>query len=632
MSATALLRDTATLRSVVLRSGARDTSALRNRFERALADVEWLPSGLPPRALLLVRRLVADGRRGLRPQSEGGGFGRGVSAALRAHAQVARRPWLHDDAAQADAVLFVDEAELLACLWRDWARGALPQRWWWHSVLAGLDPAAWLRLKAWPQAERLVPALTLLAGRGEAGRCVARMEERDAARALQAVTSAYALVHLSEGAETASGNAVDAETSPVDAPGSQAGQISRTLLAVQRRLMSLVPESDSSTLASTQRRLLVVALGIARAPAWARTSAFATVMRQLERAQPADDHVMPARSQRVPAGAGERASTRGMTTPTDEVDALPALSPHAKTQTRPTPEEAVSAMDAAGAAPTDVRRHGTLSTPLVDALPDTPSYAVPIVASPRTPTLAQADTAASTLHTCYGGLFYLLNAALALRVYGDFTMPRHPDLALSPWDLLAWTGRAWFGDGFARDPLGPLLARLSGRAPAQAPGRFDAPPDWRIGPAWHTPWGAAECLHVHATRQRLRVLHPQGFAMFDVRRDTALTPLRQAGALCGNEVLQRAKPPFRRVPRRADARWLHHWLAYLDARLRIALDTDADVPTLVCRHDAEVRVSASHVDVHLALAGLPLALRFAGLDRDPGWIPAAGCSLSFHFE
>ena len=29
---------------------------------------------------------------------------------------------------------------------------------------------------------------------------------------------------------------------------------------------------------------------------------------------------------------------------------------------------------------------------------------------------------------------------------------------------------------------------------------------------------------------------------------------------------------------------------------------------------------------------LPLAVRFAGLDRDPGWIPAAGCDVRFHFH
>ena len=626
------LRSGATLRSVRMHGASGDPLSARQQLERALADVEWSPPGLPPRALLFVRRLVADGRSGLRAQSEGGSFGRGVSAALRGHVASARRPWLHDDAAQADAVLFLDEAELLACLWRDWVRGALSQRWWWRSVLAGQGPVAWLRLKAWPHAERLVPALALLAARGDAVSCMARMEERDAERALQAVQSTYGLVHLSARVGEASDK--DAEASALVAQDARANEIGTPPMAAQRRLLSLVPELDSLTLAPAQRRLLAVALGITRGPAWARTSVFAAAVLRLEWTPPVVDHVMPARSKRVATTSGEHALRVGATQ-NDDVDALPLSPPRATTQTPgcTTTDDGVVATDAGGGAPVDEQRQRE-STPLVDVLPETQPPALPTVAAPRAITWPQADVTSSTLHTRYGGLFYLLNAALALRVYGDFTMPRHPDLALSPWDLLAWTGRAWFGDGFEHDPLWPLLARLSGRPPAQAPGRFDAPPDWRIDPVWLAPWGAAECLLVHATRQRLRVLHPQGFALFDVRRDTALTPLRQARSLCGDEVLRRTQPPCHHVPRRADARWLHHWRMYLDARLRHTLntDTDTDVPALLCRHDAEIRVNASHVDVHLALADLPLALRCAGLDRDPGWIPAAGRSLSFHFE
>ncbi|MGO4778520.1 hypothetical protein AB4084_23945, partial [Lysobacter sp. 2RAB21] len=51
----------------------------------------------------------------------------------------------------------------------------------------------------------------------------------------------------------------------------------------------------------------------------------------------------------------------------------------------------------------------------------------------------------------------------------------------------------------------------------------------------------------------------------------------------------------------------------------------------VCRHRARVRRGPTSIDVHLSLADLPLALRCAGLDRDPGWIPAAGHGIRFHF-
>jgi hypothetical protein len=70
------------------------------------------------------------------------------------------------------------------------------------------------------------------------------------------------------------------------------------------------------------------------------------------------------------------------------------------------------------------------------------------------------------------------------------------------------------------------------------------------------------------------------------------------------------------------------------ARLALALgeERSADIPARVCFHQAEIVVTAVHVHVHLALSDLPLAIRIAGLDRDPGWIPAAGRAIAFHFE
>ena len=143
-----------------------------------------------------------------------------------------------------------------------------------------------------------------------------------------------------------------------------------------------------------------------------------------------------------------------------------------------------------------------------------------------------------------------LNAALALGWYSDFSAPRGPNLALSPWDWLALVGRAWFARSFTRDPVAGLLAQLAGRE-GRAPRR----------------------------------------------------------------------------PRRFQAQ-----LDALHTRLQQALGAEGDVTALVCRHPAQVVATPTRVDVHLALAELPLALRLAGLDRDPGWVPAAGRALAFHFE
>jgi hypothetical protein len=50
------------------------------------------------------------------------------------------------------------------------------------------------------------------------------------------------------------------------------------------------------------------------------------------------------------------------------------------------------------------------------------------------------------------------------------------------------------------------------------------------------------------------------------------------------------------------------------------------------RWPGRVVLSPTRLDVSFDLATHPLAIRAAGLDRDPGWIPAAGRSVAFHFE
>ena len=52
----------------------------------------------------------------------------------------------------------------------------------------------------------------------------------------------------------------------------------------------------------------------------------------------------------------------------------------------------------------------------------------------------------------------------------------------------------------------------------------------------------------------------------------------------------------------------------------------------MCAHPARIQLTPVHLDIYLALAELPIAIRLAGLDRDPGWVPSAGRSLAFHFD
>jgi hypothetical protein len=223
------------------------------------------------------------------------------------------------------------------------------------------------------------------------------------------------------------------------------------------------------------------------------------------------------------------------------------------------------------------------------------------------------------IETELGGLFYLLNLALALGLYGDFSTPLRPGIALDPWDLVTLLGRRLLDDPARDDPVWPLLAGLAGRRPRERPGAGFAPPaDWRVPRAWLAPFARAGTWRWSLAGGRLRVAHPQGFVVLDVAPDRGRPPrgvqLRRGGVA--------------REPAQPLARWVARLAAYTRARLRVS----AIEPDMLLRHRARVHVSPAHVDVVLSLAELPLEIRLAGLDRTPGFIPAAGRFLAFHFE
>jgi hypothetical protein len=250
------------------------------------------------------------------------------------------------------------------------------------------------------------------------------------------------------------------------------------------------------------------------------------------------------------------------------------------------------------------------------------------------------------IETRFGGLFHLVNLALFLELYGDFTAPAAPCIALSMWDFVALLGRRMAGAAVEDDAVWPLLARLAGRAAGQSPGvNFRPPAAWRVDAGWlqkfPTSGGWRWAVSRGAEGQsRLQVIHPSKFLVIDVpldREDEAETRLAlelkvYARAFAGTPV--RSARPFRLRGRTPLAHWVERLHLYARARLRLALGTGDGrrAARLLCERHARVFVTATHVDIVMRLAELPFEVRVAGLDRDPGWIPAAGRIVAFHFE
>ncbi len=607
-----LQRPEATIARLEIQAAGVDPIAARLRVERMLGTVQLRPRGLGPRAVLCVRelrdplpgRFGIDGPGGRLPPE----WERALEQQLERLARGAAWPARGAVPPSAEAVAFVDEAELLACLGSDLATDGLGARWWWPLLVRGLvDPARAVGAAFARVPEHVPAAVQLLAERRQAEAVVRALAPEDRARITSAVAARFAL-HSAAG--------------PLSGPRRHDG------VAPPSPWRHWVEEAAQPGLPWDARELLGVALSLARAPVAARAVTFAEELvawraygatpgagraesdrRQADPSGELQEVPAPPRSGASPprpavdGGArdtvgsdrfGSDAGPDGQTTgwfadagggatpqpvksppedeagrgPTAEVFAAAAdvsTSPeHVRADARTAePPAVMSATPEVAAAPPPPQSTEALDLPARWEAPSTRARR-PLSWRPRTREFGAATD------TGLGGLFYLINAALSGGVYGGDDEP-----VLSLWDFLALLGRRWLGPAHDRDPVWGLLAVLAGRADDDSPGAAFQPPRG---------WGGPRSM-----------------------TDDAV-PLLE--------------------------RWLADVAGDLEARLRRALDLDdgGGLAALLLAHRARVHVTDTHLDVVLALDDLPVAIRLAGLDRDPGWVAAAGRFVAFHFE
>jgi hypothetical protein len=82
---------------------------------------------------------------------------------------------------------------------------------------------------------------------------------------------------------------------------------------------------------------------------------------------------------------------------------------------------------------------------------------------------------------------------------------------------------------------------------------------------------------------------------------------------------------------------LSQWVGLIVERLAtraappLGVEEDAAL-SFLCRRPGRVSLSSTRLDVVFPLATHPIAIRRAGLDRNPGWVPAAGRVIELHYE
>ena len=584
--------DTAALRKVRLRSAERDGLRARQRLDRRLARVDWHLPGLAPAAILLVKRLAPAAQP---RQHDRDVFGAVVRDELMRCLERARRPWLHDDAEHADAVLFLDEHELAACMIRNWVRGRSSGAWWVRVALGDLSLSDWLRRHVITRGEVFTATTERLVQCSAAESWYRQLETGDVSLARTAIERAYGVSFSAPGP-------VVTEDAPLPSgrPGQPDGLTEANLVyAARRNLLAVAPEVAHARLSAERRQLFAASLAVRRRLSWARSTEFSRTCTGLSAREAPGPEIaseqtpMPrADSPRlpempVPPASGSADTAQGsdaravLELPHDHAPS--SMQPQVTREAQSTPgtseagiappaqASAVKALEPSTAGSRDAQesditraeavepRPARVEADAQDEIASDTQRPQPAVAEPA----LEFTPARLPVTTRFGGIFYLLNVALALGLYGDFTMPRYRGIDLSPWDWLAAIGRRWFGNAFRKDQVWKLLAQLAGHPPRLRPERGFEPPD----------------------KQDLQ-------------------------------------------------RWFQEQLTYLNTRIGRAIGADdpRQVPDRVCRHRAHIYMSASEVDVHLSLDDLPIELRAAGMDRDPGWIPAAGRSVRFHFQ
>ncbi len=570
-----MLTGQTTIKRVVARCPARTEPLLaRMRLSHLLRGADLAPPGLPPQAVLVVRRVAARHNVSLnafrvRPEWE-----REAREEVARNWRRAVRPTRGHVPADAEAVLFADVSEWLASLGLAVARREVERHWCWAASLgAGLTTSTPDTLvRTWAEAPRFVPAaIVRLAHWGEAARVLRLLRPPDARALLSGIAAEYDLprsadaLHFTRAAAPETPSAASHFRAPTnDTPASIASfddarhddhhptTDSHDLLAHAgpppwKRWMPST-ESACERLHAPAQRLLAFAAALFHAPAHARTRAFAaevTAYFERHEAPRPESATPPTATRRAPHahrlddatrehddGAHDSAETfaatdKAATTTRFEHDTLSraiAVGRHDEESATPTSSARRSSGDARDEESKD-------SGPLINARAEGEEVAEELAARAAWRDLEGGETA-------LGGVLFLLNFFIHLRLPEcfdeDFRLSEH----VTGWGLAELVARALLaeadcGGAYDRDPLWAVLARLDGRREGEPPAAsLRVGEDYRAPAHWLKHFAAddARAWSFHVSGPRLLLLHAGGFPAA-VRTLAGAAPARVAAEI-----------------------------------------------------------------------------------------------------
>jgi hypothetical protein len=606
----------------------------RLRAEALVGSLDLDPPDLPDRSVLVLRRVTWQAGQQLAATARAA-----VDELRRTAVRPARSAAL---GSAADAVLFADDAELLACLTRDALTGQLT-RWYWRQIgPVGLPRIGAVLAAAWTARARWLPAALAALPAEDATRAVSTLTPGEAAQVRHVMLAEFTgsaalsgpgrLGTAMPSPATAAGGQPRAVGEPPANSGAPAARPAAPWLRWLRPAEPMQPEREA---------LLGMAIALHAQPALARRPAFVAQAEAWLRLalHPAADVVQVSEAvaareeQRSIPDAGVAAPVAGMVTPVADV-VIPVASPgSAAVLTAPANIVAAASGEAGtGLAPGQelpAAPHETPTALAPDAAPES-GFPAPVAA---------ANTVTDGMLSQFASVLYLIN----LLCWLDLSAAWPEGAEAGGWAIVDLLARHLLSADAAprEDPLWRLLAELDGREPGSFPDvgiRADDPV--RLPAAWLRRWAPSPASWEWAEQQGRMLLADRcrGFALADVpclsgQGATAAAAeharLRDAGvsgSLRPGLPLRAAGPVDDDGPP-GWARWratVGQFVAWLLA--------SRDVQASALAQPGRIAVTRTHLDVVLDLEHVDLAARVSGLDRDPGWVPDLGRIVLFHFE
>lgn len=659
-----------------LKVAGNRTDALASRlfFERLLGGADFHPPGISQKAIICINKIDAPP---LRESffAASNDWEKSVRARVELMLRRAVRPSREAVPALAECIVFEGKAEMLACLARDWARGVWSERWWWRAVFPNLFRGHSIA-EIWLDAAEFMPdAVQILSKTGDAVEMVEKLQPAEALKLLEKITAIFGLKKLNAALFETIEKGADRRQTTSEITNKK--EYLRAANAFDTVVTAVIDDLKTEDLSFERQSLLETVLLLARSPRIVRSAEFAECTKMRRQKNEARKINAPAEKKvgavyeekRAPessAAAKPKISRKLIEKPQkthskNKSSKTPVLRRQTIDETKPeNPQSEIAETHDFVDQPTVSRTktESAAKSPKIELKFSPPAKqpqkiesklrrkSAEFIDSPAPARHTQAqnfaeffedyDPSAETIfETRFGGIFYLLNLGLFLGLYRDFTEAQETEIDLNIWDFTALLGLEFIGERIKSDAVWDFLKRAAEHESEADFGiGFDQFQDWRVNPGWLETFPKNQNWFFYAKSNRLVVRHPAGFNVIDAAtRGRSLKQIENETPRYRkyfSEIVEAGKPRARNMKPKI---WLENLAEYLQKRLFQALGakTSKQLNSILFEQRATVSLSPTHLEITFNLADLPIEVRLAGIDRDPGWIPAAGKFVYFHF-